>query len=337
MFGPTHRYGTAPVGTEATLKALTAQDLQAFHRAMYQPSNATLIVVGDITAAAVLPLLETAVRWLEGGRPRRRHAGARPRRSSTRAGLRSSTSRGRRSRRFASAGSACRARRRTTSRSRCSTRSSAARSPRDSIRTCARSTATRTAPARGSTCGCRPVRSWPPPASRPTRPPRRCSEFFKELDGIQKPVRADELDEGEELRRARASRANSRRSTISRAHLEELVVYKLPDDYFARYVANVQAVTAAAVQKAAATIHPAEKFAVVVVGDRKVDRAEDPGAEPRSDPVPVRRRGRRLMSVAVALAPLIAYSDHERDEMAAVDCRGSGAAAHPVSDRRTIR
>ena len=39
----------------------------------------------------------------------------------------------------------------------CSTRSSAARSRRASTRTCARSTATPTAPARASTCGCRPA------------------------------------------------------------------------------------------------------------------------------------------------------------------------------------
>ena len=53
------------------------------------------------------------------------------------------------------------------------------------------------------------------------------------------------------------------------AHLEEMAVYKLPDTYFSQYIANVQAVTAAAVQKAAATYIQPEKFAVVVVGDRK--------------------------------------------------------------------
>jgi predicted Zn-dependent peptidase len=48
-----------------------------------------------------------------------------------------------------------------------------------------------------------------------------------------------------------------------------MVVYKLPDDYFARYVANIQAVTADAVQKAAATYIQPKKFAIVVIGDRK--------------------------------------------------------------------
>ena len=51
--------------------------------------------------------------------------------------------------------------------------------------------------------------------------------------------------------------------------LEELAVYKLPDYYYAEYIANIRAVTAAAVQKAAATYIQAGKFAVVVVGDRQ--------------------------------------------------------------------
>jgi zinc protease len=54
------------------------------------------------------------------------------------------------------------------------------------------------------------------------------------------------------------------------AHLEDLVVYKLPDDYFERYVSNIQAVTAASLQKAAATYIQPKKFAIVVVGDRSV-------------------------------------------------------------------
>ena len=49
VFGAAHRYGTGQAGTEGTLKTFTADDLKTFHTAMYQPSNATLIVVGDIT------------------------------------------------------------------------------------------------------------------------------------------------------------------------------------------------------------------------------------------------------------------------------------------------
>ena len=57
------------------------------------------------------------------------------------------------------------------------------------------------------------------------------------------------------------------------SHIEEMVVYKLPDGYFSNYVAKIQAVTAADVQKAAATYIQPGKFAVVIAGDRKAIEA----------------------------------------------------------------
>ncbi len=60
LFGPSHRYGTAEVGTPESVKALVEQDLRAFYVAHYRPDRAELIVVGDVTPAAVMPLLERA-------------------------------------------------------------------------------------------------------------------------------------------------------------------------------------------------------------------------------------------------------------------------------------
>ncbi len=60
LYGADHRYGTGVAGTEATNTAITADDLRAFHAAHYQPANAHLLVVGDVTAATVLPQLEQA-------------------------------------------------------------------------------------------------------------------------------------------------------------------------------------------------------------------------------------------------------------------------------------
>ena len=77
-------------------------------------------------------------------------------------------------------------------------------------------------------------------------------------------------------------------------HAEELIVYKLPDDYFERYVANIQAVTADAVQKVAARYIQPSKFAVVVVGDRKTI---EPGIR-ALNLLPV-----RVMTVDEALGP----------------------------------
>jgi zinc protease len=58
VFGEKHRYGTAAGGGAGEVKAMTLDDVRAFHAAYYRPEHATLVVVGDVTAATVLPLLE---------------------------------------------------------------------------------------------------------------------------------------------------------------------------------------------------------------------------------------------------------------------------------------
>lgn len=50
MYGDTHPYGRPSSGTEATVEAITRDDVQRFWRTWYRPNAATLIVVGDITA-----------------------------------------------------------------------------------------------------------------------------------------------------------------------------------------------------------------------------------------------------------------------------------------------
>jgi predicted Zn-dependent peptidase len=60
VFGTAHRYGRPEAGDAATLSALSVADLRAFHAERYTPAAATLVVVGDVTGAFVLPLLEKA-------------------------------------------------------------------------------------------------------------------------------------------------------------------------------------------------------------------------------------------------------------------------------------
>src|SRR5688500_14402503 len=74
VFGATHRYGTNAMGTESTLKAFTPADLRTYHSAMYQPANATLVVAGDITPDAVMPLLEKQFGSWRGAQARPRTA-----------------------------------------------------------------------------------------------------------------------------------------------------------------------------------------------------------------------------------------------------------------------
>ena len=175
LYGPEHRYGTSPGGTESSLKALGVGELRTFHRGHYRPDNAVLIVVGDVTLPTLRPLVEQRFGTLESGRPGRAAVpGARRRRSRASARSTSSTSRAPRSRRSASDWSACRAPRPTTSPSTCwntdprrlvhlAPQHQPAREERLLLRR----------DRRASTCARPPVRSSPPPACRPTRPPTR--------------------------------------------------------------------------------------------------------------------------------------------------------------------
>ena len=59
LYGTTHRYGTAQAGAAQTIQSLTVDDVRAFYTSVYRPNNAALLVVGDVTADRVVPLLET--------------------------------------------------------------------------------------------------------------------------------------------------------------------------------------------------------------------------------------------------------------------------------------
>jgi zinc protease len=94
-------------------------------------------------------------------------------------------------------------------------------------------------------------------------------EFFNELNGILEPVGVDELTKAKNYV-ALSFPSEFETSGDLSSKMEEMVVYGLSDRYFGQYVDNIQAVTSAAVQKAAATYIQPKRFAVVVVGDRKM-------------------------------------------------------------------
>jgi len=66
VFGSNHPYGR--IVTEESLKAITRDDIVAFHKAYYQPGRALITVVGDTTLAAAKPVVEKALAgWTRGG------------------------------------------------------------------------------------------------------------------------------------------------------------------------------------------------------------------------------------------------------------------------------
>src|SRR5207244_2759821 len=60
LYGVSQRYGTSFMGTEASLTAISAVDLKSFHAKFYQPANAHLLVVGDVSADTTMGKLEKA-------------------------------------------------------------------------------------------------------------------------------------------------------------------------------------------------------------------------------------------------------------------------------------
>jgi predicted Zn-dependent peptidase len=60
LYGGGHPYAIpfSGSGTEASIAALTRNDLVAYHRDIVRPDNATIIVTGAVTPATILPLLE---------------------------------------------------------------------------------------------------------------------------------------------------------------------------------------------------------------------------------------------------------------------------------------
>jgi zinc protease len=53
LYGAAHPYGQSQIGTEASVQTIAPPDLQTFYRANFLPNNSTLIIVGDVTPAAI--------------------------------------------------------------------------------------------------------------------------------------------------------------------------------------------------------------------------------------------------------------------------------------------
>ena len=271
VFGSVNRYGTGATGTEASLKSFTPQKLKDFHAAMYRPTNAMFIVVGDVNVATAVPLLE------------RNFGGWRSQGNVTRASLPpvqppehqivivDMPSAAQSQIRIGGIGVP---------------RSTPEYFPILVMNTILGGSFTsrlnqnlreQHGYSYGVSSRFEMRRSAGPFVAgggvQTDKTSEGLKEFFNELNGIAKPVGADEL---EKARQYIALGYPSDFETIGdlSARLEELAVYNLPNDYFDRYIPNVLAVTADAVTKAATTYVQPNKFVVVVAGDRK---AIEPG------------------------------------------------------------
>lgn len=60
LYGSGHPYGNDVNGTEQSVRGLTREDIVKFYKTFYRPNNATLLVVGDVTMATILPRVTKA-------------------------------------------------------------------------------------------------------------------------------------------------------------------------------------------------------------------------------------------------------------------------------------
>lgn len=267
VFGATHRYGTGAIGTEATLKGFSVQDLRSFHSSMYLPGNATLFVVGDVTADAVIPQLEAQFGSWKGAAPTRRAVSQAPQVTQGQITIVDVPGAEQSQIRIGWVGVP----RATpeyftlevmntilggsfTSRLNQNLREEHQYSYGASSRFDMRLSA-------GPFFAGAGVQT--------DKTSEAIREFFNELNGIAKPVGAEELTKAKNYIALSFPSEFETLGDLS-SHMEELVAYTLPDTYFTQYIDNIQAVTSAGVQKAAATYIQPKSFAVVVVGDRKV-------------------------------------------------------------------
>jgi zinc protease len=76
LYGPKHPYGFSELGTEASVKAITRDDMTAFWKQNFVPNNTALVVAGEISMNELRGLAEKAFGAWERGQPARPSLGA---------------------------------------------------------------------------------------------------------------------------------------------------------------------------------------------------------------------------------------------------------------------
>ena len=267
VFGTTHRYGTALAGTAQNIAAFTVDDVRSFYRVAYQPGNAALIVVGDVTPDRVMPMLETNFGKWEGASAPSQHgtytAPALP--AARQVYIIDKPGAPQSQVRIGWAG--------------------VPRSTPDYFPITVMNTVLGGAfssrlnlnlrEKHGSTYGAQSqfdmrLGAGPFVAAAGIQTDKTADalkEFFNELNGIRQPVPADELTRAKHYVSLRYPLGFETTGDIA-LRLEQALVYHLPDDYFSTYVQKIEAVTAAEVQRVAQKYIVPDKFAVVIAGDR---------------------------------------------------------------------
>lgn len=265
VFGPRHRYGTPAMGNEASNGEMTVSDLRQFYSTYYQPQNSHLIVVGDVTAATLLPKLEKVFgSWKNGAPPPKPTVPVATQHAARTIYLIDKKDAPQSQIRIGWVGVS---------------RSTMDYYVLDVLNTVLGGSFTsrlnnNLREEHGYTYGAGSsfdmrLSAGPFVASAGVQSDKTVEslrEFFKELDAIRQPVPSEELTRAKNYE-ALGFPAGFEATADMAGNLINLVVYGLPDAFFTEYVPKIQGITVAEVQKAAAQYVQSDKFAVVVVGD----------------------------------------------------------------------
>jgi predicted Zn-dependent peptidase len=268
LYASAHRYGTPDFGTAANISRFTPENLRAFYRDWYRPSNAGLIVVGDVTPDRVMPLLDTAFgRWSAPG-----IAPARP-------SLPKVSQPARREIYIVDKPGAAQSEIRIG-------RIGVARSTEDFFPIAVMNTLLggsfssrlnqNLREQHGYTYGAfssfdMRLSAGPFIAEAAVQTDKTAPalhEFFNEFEGMLKPLPAADVERARNYIALRFPGSFQATGDIAR-RLETLMVYDLPKDYYEHYQARIQQVTPAQAEQAAKQYIQPDHMIVVVVGDQQ--------------------------------------------------------------------
>lgn len=271
LFGDEHPYGRWQMGTESSVKTIARADLQRFYSTYYRPNNTTLIVVGDVSADDIDARLQKLFgAWKPAEVPAPKF-GTAPAISGTTVFLIDKPGAPQSSFRIGSIGVA---------------RSTQDFFPLQVMNTILGGSFTsrlnqNLRETKGYTYGAgsgfalRQV-AGPFTASAEIVAAKSDSalvEFFKELRSIREAVPQHEVDKAKQYLQLQLPAQFETTADIAQG-LVPVARYNLPLDYFNNYAQNIGAVSQQDIQRVAQQYIRPDKFAVVIVGDRK---AIEPG------------------------------------------------------------
>lgn len=265
VYGDEHRYGYPTVGTAEALRGFDVDDLKGFHAAHYVPANASLVVVGDVDADAVLPQLEAAFgTWSTAAKPPRPEMPTAPQLRERRVFLVDKPGAAQSQVRIGWIGVP---------------RSTADYFPLLVLNTIlGGSFSSRLnqnlreehgyAYGAGSVFDMRAAAGpfFAAAGVQTDKTAEAIVEFFNELEGIHQPIPEEEFERVTDYLALSFPQGFETSSSIA-AGLEEMIVYGLPENYFETYLERLSAVTREDVQRVAREYIDPDRFAVVVVGD----------------------------------------------------------------------